>query len=66
MNSSDFSFRALENRYAYIGGTEPVRHPAERLYDLDDLIANRYGKGYADHPKLINIAKINEYHTRFS
>ena len=52
-------------RYHYLGGTEPPRHPAERLYDLDDLIATRYGKGYADHPKLINIAKINEYRTRY-
>jgi REase_DpnII-MboI len=66
MNSSDFGFRALENRYLYlVAGAAPVRHPGERLYDLDDLIANRYGKSYADHPKLINIAKINEYRTRY-
>jgi hypothetical protein len=65
MNSSDFGFRALENRYRFLDGTAPVKHPNERLYDLDDLIASRYGKGYADHPKLINIAKINEYHTRY-
>ena len=65
MNSSDFGFRAIENRYRFLDGTSPVRHPGERLYDLDDLIASRYGKGYADHPKLINIAKINEYHTRY-
>jgi hypothetical protein len=65
MNSSDFGFRAIENRYRFLDGTAPVKHPSERLYDLDDLIASRYGKGYADHPKLINIAKINEYHTRY-
>jgi DpnII restriction endonuclease len=65
MNSSDFGFQALENRFIYLGGLSPVQHPAERRYDLDDLIAGRYGKGYADHPRFINITKINEYRTRY-
>lgn len=65
MNTSDFGFQALENRFICLGGAAPIQHPAERRFDLDDLIAARYGKGYADHPKLSNIAKINEYRTRY-
>lgn len=62
MNSSDFGFRAIENRYAFLTGQEATAaHSADRLYDLDDLVSAQYGKDYADHPRLYNLGKLNGY-----
>ncbi len=66
MNRSDFGFQALENRYEYItDGKAPGRTSQDRLYDLDALIESRYGRGYVDHSKLYNMAKLNEFRTRY-
>lgn len=63
MNSPDYGFGALEKRYAYVFKQEPpLRLPPERCFDLDELIKGRYGHNYADHPRLYNMAKLNDYH----
>jgi REase_DpnII-MboI len=62
MNSADFGFRALENRYARLIGVEPsVKHSQGRLIDLDELIALGYGHDFADHPRLASIAGLNQF-----
>lgn len=65
MNSSDYGFRAIATRYTFLTN-EPVAdaHPAERLYDLDDLVTARYGAGYADHPKLSSLGTLNRFPTK--
>jgi hypothetical protein len=66
MNSSDFGFQALCNRLVYIRpDAKPFMPPSDRVIDLDDLVSGLYGKDYADHPKLINLVKLNGYRTRY-
>jgi len=66
MNSSDFGFIAMENRYRYLTSKDPSYvPPRERLFDLDDLIAARFGAKYADHPKLVNMAALNGFVRRY-
>lgn len=64
MNRSHYGFRALATRYTFLTSeAAPYEHPADRLYDLDDLIEAQYGVGYADHPKLSNLGKLNGFTT---
>jgi hypothetical protein len=65
MNSSDYGFRAIATRYTFLTNEPtPEPHPAERLYDLDDLVTARYGAGYADHPKLSSLGALNRFPTK--
>jgi hypothetical protein len=66
MNSSEFGFAALQNRYAFLGGTEPATHAEDRSFDLDDLIAARHGRDYAGHPRLTRMIALNGVTTRYS
>lgn len=65
MNSADFGFRALANRYAYLFGEEaPSHHSDHRKIDLDDVVTLGYGHDFADHPKLKSIGLLNGFHFR--
>jgi hypothetical protein len=66
MNSSEFGFSALENRYAYLGGTAPATHAVERTFPLGDLIALRHGANYVGHPRLTRLLGLNGVTTRYS
>ncbi len=66
MNSADFGFQALANRYVRVIGKEPpCTHPEGRLIDLDELIGLGYGRDFAEHPRLINLARLNDFKTQF-
>jgi hypothetical protein len=67
MNSADFGFQAIENRYHRLGlASDPLPPlPAlDHLMDLDAVIALGYGEDYADHPKLRNIGTLNGFSFR--
>lgn len=62
MNSSDFGFEALVNRYRYLFSKEPpTKVPEANKFDLDELIAHSFGPGYADHPKLRWLGDLNGF-----
>jgi len=63
-NSSDFGFDAIEKRYEYLDLGEPLRLPPHKRYDVDDLVTERYGTGYADHPKLHHLGRLNGFNFR--
>ena len=66
MASPDFGFHAIANRYVRICGKEPpTKHPAGLLIDLDELIGLGHGRNYAEHPKLVNIAKLNDFRIHY-
>lgn len=66
MNTSDFGFEAINNRYRYLYESEPPYSvPQEMRYDLDDLLQYRYEQNYIEHPKLYEMAALNGYQKRY-
>lgn len=66
MNAANYSFNALADRYRHLARREPEGAPSpDRVIDLDALVAQRYGEGYAAHPKLSNLASLNNIFMRF-
>jgi hypothetical protein len=62
MNTADFGFQAIENRYHRLRLTADPLPPLpalDHLIDLDAAIALGYGEDYADHPKLRNLGALN-------
>jgi REase_DpnII-MboI len=65
MNSAVYGFEPLAKRYRYLTGKFPPYEPSRgKLFDLDDLIATLYGTMYVRHPKLRNIAALNDVSLR--
>jgi hypothetical protein len=66
MNTSSYGFEALTTRYRYLTDKYPEYVPSSsRMYDLDALIESQYGDEYARHPKLPNLAALNNLQKRF-
>lgn len=66
MNNSAYGFAALANRYRYLTNTDPTYQPAsDRVFDIDNLIAQEFGADYARHPKLPACAALNGLSKRF-
>lgn len=61
MTDTVYGFEAIRNRYQQLTGNIGVAIPGEQLFDLDDIVEKKYGKRYASHPKLLNLAQINHY-----
>ena len=59
MRNLTFGFEHLEHRYRVLGGNNAPVIPVERRLNLNDLLADRYGSGYAAHPKLKSLMELN-------
>ena len=59
MRNLTYGFEHLEHRYRALGGRDEVVIPVERRLNLNDLLADRYGKDYAKHPKLPSLMELN-------
>jgi hypothetical protein len=61
MNSAVYGFESLAKRYRYLTSALPSYEPSrDTLFDLDDLITAQYGVAYVRHPKLRNVAALND------
>jgi hypothetical protein len=61
MSKADYGFAALDARYRFLFGEDaPYKVPADRTFDLDDLIAVENGAGYVGHPRLMRLAAVNQ------
>jgi hypothetical protein len=66
MHSADYGFTAIDNRYKYLFKEDPPYTVSKDMrYDLDSLIAVRYGPNYADHPKLATLGILNRHNKRY-
>lgn len=66
MNKATYGFTAIQERYRYLFGRYPsFRFAEDRLYDLDDIIASRFGDTYVEHPKFRNLCNVNSFHMSF-
>jgi len=59
MRNLAYGFEHLEHRYKALGGRDSAVIPVERRVNLNDMLAHRYGAGYAKHPKLKSLMDIN-------
>ena len=59
MRNLTFGFEHLEHRYRALGGADAPVIPVERRLNLNDLLADRFGSGYAAHPKLKSLMELN-------
>jgi hypothetical protein len=59
MRNLTYGFEHLEHRYRALGGRDASVIPVERRLNLNDLLADRYGSGYANHPKMKSLMELN-------
>ncbi|MCE8532995.1 hypothetical protein KBY24_06335 [Ruegeria pomeroyi] len=59
MRNATYGFEHIEHRYRVLGCADAPIIPVERRINLNDMIAQRYGKDYAKHPKLPNLMDLN-------
>jgi hypothetical protein len=59
MRNLTYGFEHLEHRYRVLGGMDAPVIPVERRLNLNDLLADRFGGGYAKHPKLKSLMELN-------
>jgi hypothetical protein len=59
MRNLTYGFEHLEHRYRVLGGKDAPVIPVERRLNLNDLLADRFGSGYAKHPKLKSLMELN-------
>lgn len=66
MNNATYGFAAITSRYRYLFELDPPNvWQTERLYDLDAIVAARYGQAFAKHPKLKSLCTLNNYFLSF-
>src|SRR6266571_5078399 len=58
MRDANYGFAAIEHRHRVLGGT-PTAIPEERRTDIAALLIDIYGTGYAQHPRLASLIKLN-------
>lgn len=61
MSGTVYGFSALEHRYNHLLNETPFELSSNRRVDASILIGDIYGRGYAEHPKLYNLAKKNGF-----
>jgi hypothetical protein len=59
MRNLTYGFEHLEHRYRVLGGNDASVIPVERRLNLNDLLSDRYGGGYASHPKMKSLMELN-------
>lgn len=59
MRNLTYGFEHLEHRYRTLGQQDAPIIPIERRINLNDIIADRYGSGYAKHPKMQSLIEMN-------
>lgn len=59
MRNLTFGFEHLEHRYRALGRRDACVIAVEQRLNLNDLIADRYGAEYAQHPKMLKLMEQN-------
>jgi hypothetical protein len=55
MRGQLFGFEHLEHRYRKLTGLDAPNIPVEVRLNLNDILRERYGRDYAEHPQLKNL-----------
>lgn len=59
MRNLTYGFEHLEHRHSVLGGKTAHVIPVERRLNLNDLLEDRYGEDYAQHPRMISLMEMN-------
>lgn len=59
MRNLTYGFEHLEHRYRVLGGQNAPVIPIERRINLNDILANKFGKDFAAHPKQQSLMEMN-------
>lgn len=54
-----YGFEHIEHRFRTLTRTEAPVIPVEQRINLNDMLADRYGTGYANHPKMPDLVSLN-------
>ena len=66
MNNATYGFSALIARYRFLFNEDPPSvFSSDRIYDLDSIVAARFGDQFAKHPKLRSLCSLNRYFMPF-
>jgi len=66
MTRPEYGFQALADRLTWLGG-DPLPLPGpDRRHDLGRIIAERYGRNYAPHPRLQSLIRLNGLPSRYA
>ncbi|MCJ1700500.1 hypothetical protein MT356_12300 [Rathayibacter festucae] len=67
MNKATYGFSAIGDRYRFLFDEDPPHDfTADRLFDVDEIIENRYGSEYVKHPKMMSLFRANGKFVRSS
>ncbi|MBU1144146.1 MAG: hypothetical protein KKH92_10965 [Firmicutes bacterium] len=58
-----YGFKAIELRYKILGGNPSVLIDSQK-YDLGEILKDRYGYNYVDHPRLKNLIEMNKFNDK--
>ncbi len=59
MRNLTYGFEHLEHRFSALGGKNAPVIPVERRVNLNDILSDRYGANYANHPKMLSLMELN-------
>ena len=59
MRNLVYGFEHLEHRHTVLNGDVPKTIPIEMRVNLNDMIANRFGRKYVEDPKMLSLMTLN-------
>ena len=59
MRNLTYGFEHLEHRYKLVGNGEPPVIPVENRVNLDAILREKYGSGYAANPRMKTLMELN-------
>lgn len=66
MSNINYGFEALAHRYKVLTKLDAKRIPDSRRYNLSSLLLSVYGKNCVEHPRMVNLMKLNDGNHRDS
>lgn len=59
LKDSTYGIQVIQNRINQLIGDEKIPIDNNDIYDLDNILEKKFGFNYVSHPKLYNLAKLN-------
>ncbi len=59
MRNITYGFEHIEHRYRTLTRSEPAVIPVEQRINLNDMLSERFGSRYANHPKMSDLMAMN-------